>query len=184
MAGARSVEANKTMLTVTQLAKACNVSRTTVLYYERVGLLHPATRSDKGYRYYGEKEKQRFETILSYRSFGLPVQEIAPLLDELSEFSQQSALREQFNTLEKEIQSLRKQQQAIVSLLEQPMLFTENQLTKEKWVAILKNSGMSEEDMSNWHRQFEKAEPEAHQAFLESLQIDAAEIAQIRQQAK
>ena len=70
-----------------------------------------------------------------------------------------------------------------MSLLEQPVLFTDNQLTKAKWVAILKNSGMSEQDMDNWHKQFERAEPNAHQAFLESLQIDANEIAQIRKRS-
>lgn len=172
------------MLTVTQLANACDVSRTTVLYYERVGLLLPAIRSDNGYRWYGEKEQNRLKSILSYRSFGLPVQEIGALLDNQSDFSQQQALRDQFSALEREIQSLRKQQQAIVSLLEQPILFIDNQLTKDKWVAILKNSGMTEQDMANWHKQFERAEPNAHQTFLESLQIDAKEIAQIRKASR
>ena len=44
------------MLTVTQLAKAYNISRTTILYYERAGLLLNC-RSDNGYRWYGEKEQ-------------------------------------------------------------------------------------------------------------------------------
>jgi len=43
---------------------------------------------------------------------------------------------------------------------------------------------MNDEDMQNWHRQFEKLEPEAHQEFLESLQIDDNEIKQIRQWSK
>ncbi len=32
-------------LTVTQLARACGLSRTTVLYYESAGLLKPARRN-------------------------------------------------------------------------------------------------------------------------------------------
>ncbi|WP_394202958.1 MerR family DNA-binding transcriptional regulator [Shewanella waksmanii] len=36
------------MYTVSQLAKKCNTSRTTVLYYERQGLVQPALRSDNG----------------------------------------------------------------------------------------------------------------------------------------
>ena len=39
---------------------------------------------------------------------------------------------------------------------------------------------MTEEDMANWHKQFERMEPDAHQEFLESLQIDVDEIAEIR----
>ena len=45
------------MLTVTQIAKAYNISRTTILYYERAGLLLPHSRSDNGYRWYGKKSK-------------------------------------------------------------------------------------------------------------------------------
>ena len=61
------------MLTVTQLANACHVSRTTILYYERAGLLLPHYRSDNGYRWYGDKELKRLESIVSYRSFGLSI---------------------------------------------------------------------------------------------------------------
>lgn len=56
------------MLTVTQLANACHVSRTTILYYERAGLLLPHC-----YRWYGDKELKRLESIVSYRSFGLSI---------------------------------------------------------------------------------------------------------------
>ncbi|PSW18098.1 MerR family DNA-binding transcriptional regulator [Photobacterium sanctipauli] len=169
------------MLTVTALAKHCNVSRTTVLYYERAGLLQPAQRADNGYRYYGDKEIKRLESILSYRSFGIPVEDIAPLLDSQCEQSQQQLLTDQFNALESEIQRLRKQQSAIVATLNQPSLLTSGMLTKEKWTALLAASGMSEEDMTNWHIQFEKMEPQAHQQFLESLGIDTDEIERIRQ---
>ncbi len=38
--------------------------------------------------------------------------------------------------------------------------------------------------MQNWHKQFEKMEPDAHQEFLESLSIDAKEISEIRAWSK
>ena len=40
-------------LTVTRLARACGLSRTTVLYYESLGLLRPARRTPGNYRAYG-----------------------------------------------------------------------------------------------------------------------------------
>ncbi|PSW08271.1 MerR family transcriptional regulator [Photobacterium rosenbergii] len=172
------------MLTVTQLAKACNISRTTVLYYERVGLLQPANRSDNGYRWYGEKEVARLKSILSYRSFGLPVQEIGPMLERKKTVKQEQTLRNQFNALEQEIQTLRQQQKAILMVLEEPELLEKNQLTKARWVEIMRGAGFNEEDMTNWHKQFEKTEPDAHQEFLESLNIDADEIASIRRNSR
>ena len=53
-------------------------------------------------------------------------------------------------------------------------------LDKERWVAILEASGMSEQDMRRWHIEFERLSPQAHQDFLESLGIEKNEIDQIR----
>ncbi|MBE1275332.1 MerR family transcriptional regulator [Enterovibrio baiacu] len=172
------------MQTISQLAKQHRVSRTTILYYEREGLLNPAYRSENGYRWYGEKEVKRLSAILAYRSYGVPINKIAPLLDQENDMTQEQILRDQFNALENEIQRLRQQQKAIVILLEQPTLLEQNMVTKERWVDIMVAAGMSEEDMMNWHKQFEKMEPEAHQAFLESLNIDAEEITKIRTWSK
>ncbi|MBO9497103.1 MerR family transcriptional regulator [Thalassotalea sp. G20_0] len=172
------------MLTVTQLAKTCDISRTAVLYYERAGLLYPKTRSENGYRWYGNKEVKKLHSILAYRSFGLSVEDIATLLDRDKHVTQEQILLDQFNSLEKEIQKLRLQQKAIVMLLEQPNLLEQNMVNKERWTEIMKAAGLDDEAMKNWHIQFEAMEPEAHQEFLESLSISKDEIKAIRQWSK
>ena len=172
------------MLTVSQLAKWYGISRTTILYYERRGLLQPGFRSDNGYRWYGEKETSRLEAIMAYRSYGVPVKSIGMLLDRQKSIEQERILRDQFNALEKEIQKLRQQQKAIVMLLEQPYLMEQNMVNKERWSEIMKAAGFKDQDMHNWHRQFEKMEPEAHQEFLESLKIEKNEIKTIRDWSK
>ncbi len=53
-------------------------------------------------------------------------------------------------------------------------------INKDRWVEIMRAAGLSDQDMHNWHRQFERLEPEAHQEFLQSLSIPAAEIDSIR----
>jgi len=168
------------MLTVTKLANKFNVSRTTVLYYERVGLLEPALRSDNGYRWYGDKESSRLEKILSFRSFGLSIPQILTLLSLDDKDKQKTVMQHQFIKLEQSIDELRKQQKAIVSFLQQPELLENKMITKERWVEIMKASGLNETDMRNWHINFEKLEPEEHQKFLESLGISDAEIVKIR----
>jgi len=50
-------------LTVTRLARACGLSRTTVLYYESIGLLKPGLRSAGNYRLYSEKDLERLRQI-------------------------------------------------------------------------------------------------------------------------
>ena len=110
------------MLTVTQLARKYDISRTTILYYEREGLLMPHTRSENGYRWYGQTEVKRLEAIMAYRAFGIPVSNIAPLLNREDDREQERILRDQLMALENEIQKLRHQQKAIVLLLKQPSL--------------------------------------------------------------
>ncbi|OAN12990.1 MerR family transcriptional regulator [Photobacterium jeanii] len=168
------------MFTITQLARQCDVSRTTVLYYERAGLLEPASRTESGYRTYSHREVERLKSILSYRSFGVPVSDIAPLLETANEQEQEHILRRQFNALENEIQKLRKQQKAIFVMLNQNHEAQPSIISKERWVEMMAASGMSEDDMTNWHIQFEKMEPDAHQRFLTSLGIDENEISQMR----
>lgn len=171
------------MLTITELARRCNVSRTTILYYERAGLLK-AQRASNGYRTYGNKELERLKSIVSYRSYGVPVSEIALLLESENEHEQEQLLRNQFNALEDEIQRLRNQQKAILTTLNQSTNNEPDILTKERWTELMAASGLSNEDMTNWHIQFESMEPDAHQRFLASLGIDEDEIAEIRQSFK
>ena len=168
------------MLTVSKLARKFGLSRATVLYYEREGLLEPAYRSDNGYRWYGDKEIERMKRITGYRSYGVPVSEIRDLLDKESEQAVEQALRKRFDQLEVDIKALRGQQSAIVAILEHASLEEEAAMSKERWTAIMQAAGMSDEDMLNWHREFEAREPQAHREFLESLNLDTAEVARIR----
>lgn len=168
------------MFTVTQLAKHCDISRATVLYYERAGLLKPKLRSENGYRWYSEKELNTLKDILRFRSFGIAVADIKNLVEHNNQETQSQILNNQFNQLELQILELRKQQSAIVALLQQPQLLEKNMVTKQRWVEIMVASGFSDDDMIKWHQNFEKMEPQEHQKFLESLGIEQEEISQIR----
>jgi hypothetical protein len=53
-------------------------------------------------------------------------------------------------------------------------------VTKEKFTAILRASGFTEEDMRRVHPEFESNAPNEHQEFLEFLHIPEEEIRSIR----
>lgn len=168
------------MYTVTQLAKRANISRTTLLYYEKEGLLMPALRAENGYRYYGEKEANKLAAIVSYRAYGLSVANIATLLNEEHALEQPQLLKQHFNQLEQEVAKLRLQQRAVVIMLKAPELLENEMVNKQRWVEIMVEAGFDEDAMARWHQTFEKLEPEEHQKFLESLGIEAEEIKRIR----
>lgn len=168
------------MLTVTQLANKHAISRATILYYERAGLLLPKVRADNGYRWYSDREEERLQAILSYRSSGIPVAQILDLLDRKEGQSQFHILKNHLHDLGNEIELLKQQQKAIIVFLQEPKLLEENMVTKERWVEIMKAAGFDEKAMTSWHQKFEEMEPEEHQKFLESLGIGIAEIKKIR----
>ncbi len=168
------------MLSVSQIAKRFGLSRTAILYYERRGLLKPAHRTSAKYRVYGEKEARVLEQICLYRSVGLSVSSIRAMLAN-SETNVASLLQRRLRELDTEIVKLRSHQAVILRLLQSKnILRRKRNMTKDKWVSIMKAAGFSEDDMHRWHREFERAAPNDHNEFLEFLHIPEAEITTIR----
>jgi DNA-binding transcriptional MerR regulator len=168
------------MLTVSQLARLCGLSRSTLLYYESIGLLSPACRSDSNYRRYSTPQLERLQTICAYRDAGLRLDDIQQILDEQSNEAT-TVLKRRLLELDREIETLREHQNAILRLLQaNDGRWRTSEMTKEKWVSIMHAAGLKEEDMRRWHTQFEQQAPEEHQKFLEYLQIPIDEIGKIR----
>ncbi len=169
------------MWTVTKLARSCGLSRTTVLYYESIGLLKAAPRKSGDYRRYGDRDRDRLRQICAYRDAGLKLADIRALLDG-SEHGSAAVLRRRMVEIDEEIGMLRRHQRAIARLLHVQFEFERTEMiTKEKWVQIMRNCGFTDEDMHRWHAEFEKSAPEEHQEFLQFLHIPEDEIRGIRQ---
>ncbi len=167
-------------LTVTNLARACKLSRSTLLYYESIGLLPRPRRTSGNYRLYTAKDIERLRQICIYRDAGVPLADIRSLLDGRRDDAA-AVLRRRLVELSTEIERLREQQNAIARLLKSAQkLRSIPMVTKEKWTAIMKAAGFSEEDMRRWHAEFEKSAPDEHQEFLEFLHIPAEELGRIR----
>lgn len=168
------------MLSVSQIAQRFGLSRTTILYYESCGLLQPAHRTSANYRLYGENEARVLEQICLYRSVGLSVSSIRTMLSS-QETDVAALLRRRLQELDSDINSLREHQRVILRLLQtKNILRRTKNMTKDKWVSIMKAAGFSEDDMHRWHREFEKAAPDDHNEFLNYLHIPVAEIKSIR----
>ncbi len=169
------------MMTVSKLASVCGLSRTTVLYYESQGLLKPAVRSESNYRVYGEREVERLRQIRVYRGVGMSVREIRTVLAG-PQNDVASALKRRLAEVDKEIETLRGHQQAILKLLQiKSIRKKDRKMTKDKWVAVMKAAGFTEDDMHRWHREFEKSAPKDHEEFLQFLHIPEKEIVSIRE---
>jgi len=168
------------MLTVGVLARRFSLARSTLLYYDAIGLLRPSGRSPAGYRRYGPDDVQRLEAICRYRRAGLSLKSIGEILDGPSD-GLARVLEQRLAELDGEIAALHDQVRLIAGLLRRPDLLERTRvIDKRTWVGLLAASGMSEEAMRHWHAAFERSAPAKHQRFLELLGLPGDEIAAIR----
>ncbi|MGH2398114.1 MAG: heavy metal-responsive transcriptional regulator [bacterium] len=63
-----------------EFAKKAGVSAKTIRYYEEIGLLPPAPRTESSYRQYAEKDVERLEFIRSAKGLGVSLDEIKEVL--------------------------------------------------------------------------------------------------------
>ncbi|MFH1981561.1 MAG: MerR family transcriptional regulator [Pseudomonadota bacterium] len=168
------------MTTIGRLARRYHLSRSTLLYYDRIGLLQPSGRSPANYRVYTKTDEARLGLICRYRAAGIALATIGEML-EAGDCAVVGALQDRLHVLNEEISHRRGQQHFIVSLLKhKAVLDSPAVMTKARWTALLRAAGMSDTDMMRWHAEFERMAPDAHAHFLQSLGIPADEIALIR----
>ncbi len=171
-------------LTIGRLARRFGLSRSTLLYYDRIGLLRPSGRTGANYRRYAPEDSERLAQICRYRSAGVPLGDVARILSS-GGGEVAAVLERRLAALNQEIARLRAQQDVIVRILRRPSLRRRVRgLDKDGWVALLRAAGLDDAGMETWHREFERLAPEAHQDFLESLRIPAGDIRSIRAWAR
>lgn len=168
------------MYTITALARQFGLSRGTLLYYDRIGLLTPSARSDAGYRLYSPADQARLAAICVYRQAGLAMEDIACILATEGD-ADADLLQRRLRELGEEIRGLQVKQRVLAGMLKAVSGGNlAGQIDKDAWVAMLRAAGMDDAAMARWHREFETRSPQAHHDFLLSLGITVDEVLQIR----
>lgn len=171
-------------MTISQLARRHGVSRATLLYYDRVGVLRPSGRTYQGYRCYTAADDARLKQIRLYRELGLPLAQIQKLAGRRSR-ALAGALERQLRELASQIHALRGRQRMIVALLGRRRLLEQTGVIgRDAWVALLRDCGFSEDEMHAWHRDFERTDPEYHERFLRFLGLSPERICAVRERAR
>ncbi|MBQ3269161.1 MAG: MerR family transcriptional regulator [Clostridia bacterium] len=91
------------MMTVHEVSALTGVSVRALQYYDRLGLLPPARRTEAGYRLYDDSSLERLQQIMLFRELEFPLKEIGRIIDS-PEFDRTRALEQQIEllTLKKE----------------------------------------------------------------------------------
>jgi DNA-binding transcriptional MerR regulator len=167
--------------TISKLARAFGLSRSTLLYYDRIGLLPSSGRTSSGYRCYTDDDRRRLERICSYRLAGLSLAEIQAVISSDGEPSV-AVLEKRLRDIGDQILEMKRKQRLLASMLKgMASGGCPAAVDKEMWVSMLRAAGLDESAMERWHTEFELRAPEAHHEFLLSLGIPEREAVQIRE---
>ncbi len=168
---------------ITELAQRFGLSRSTLLYYDRIGLLPPSGRTEANYRRYTQEDLAKFERICFFREAGLSLAEIGHLLEKTSDDS--SILERRLSEIGQEIARLKAQQRVLAGMLKKVTTGIDGSgLDKELWLSLLKACHFDEAALKRWHIEFERRAPNAHHAFLLNLGLCEKEALQVRMLTK
>lgn len=104
-------------------AKASGVSAKMIRHYESVGLLPPASRTDAGYRLYGEKDIRTLQFIRRSRDLGFSIEEIRGLVSLWQDKTRPSrevkaVARQHLDFLDRKLEELQSMKNALSHLVD------------------------------------------------------------------
>jgi len=168
------------MYRITELARQFGLSRSTLLYYDRIGLLTPSGRTESNYRFYSQTDKDKLESICSLRQSGVDIEGIRSILATAGDDTT-AVLHRRLAEINKEMRALMTKQRLLAGMLKlQGEGGPTNTVSKDMFVSMLRAAGMDDNAMRQLHVEFERREPDAHHMFLLSLGISDKETLEIR----
>ncbi len=110
--------------TTGEFAKLCKVNKQTLIYYDQIGLLSPAMKDDKDYRYYSIAQYDYFSVIELLKAVGMSLKEIQTYMADKSPDNFLQLMQQQKEVVEKKRQELR----MIENMIDVKILSTEEAL--------------------------------------------------------
>lgn len=99
---------NKIYLSTGELAKMLGVSKQTLIYYDKIGLISPVKRDEKEYRYYTLKQADELDSILTFRNLRVPIETLKEYFSARNPEGCVEMLKKQKESVNLEIQKLEK----------------------------------------------------------------------------
>lgn len=114
----RQVRMERSLYSVSDLCTLCGITRKTLFYYDRIGLLKPAARTgSQNFKMYAEEQVSRLMEIRQYRDAGLNLSEIRQILDD-PDAERDRILKGAMKRLEKELREKEDHIRSLKQLME------------------------------------------------------------------
>lgn len=139
------------MYRISELATAVGLSRTALLYYEKLKLIS-GKRLDNGYRVYSDRDRQRIRLIQQLQAGGLTLKDCKACLEAKVD---RALLEHRLQTLEHEIEQKQRSRELLAAML-------------------------GEGDLKAWHEGLDKLAPDAHLEWLIKQGFDEKEALRLK----
>ena len=97
----------KNLFSIGEVSKYQNISKQTLIFYDKIGLFRPAyVDPENGYRYYSAGQIDYLDTILIMKKIGFSLSEIKEHMEHYNIDSSLIALRKQLSVIEQQIHEL------------------------------------------------------------------------------
>jgi len=127
-------EKNVKFLTTGEFAKLCKVNKQTLFYYDQIGLLSPAYKNEKGYRFYSINQMEFFHVIDLLKELGMSLHDIQQYTHNKSPQKFLSLMYQQKEEIvrkRQEIEMKERQIEAKITLMEEASQIDFHQITLE-----------------------------------------------------
>ena len=95
------------LFTIGEISKHQNISRQTLIFYDKIGLFRPAyVDPENGYRYYSAAQLDYLDTICIMKKFGFSLDEIKAHMKSYTLDTSLIALRKQLTIIDRQIKDL------------------------------------------------------------------------------
>lgn len=101
------------MYAISEMASLFNVSRQTLIYYDKIGLFKPAVVNEKGYRFYSPTQIPLMRLICMLRDLGLELDEIDRLTSTFDIGEMTDHLRSRVQALDEQIAELKAERASV-----------------------------------------------------------------------
>ena len=99
-----------------EVSKLFNITRDTLLHYDKIGLLSPKKDDKNGYRYYNIEDLNYLTDIIFYKSLNLPLNDINKVIKDSSPEEILDLIKEKEIYIKKELDKIKKVQQRLESM--------------------------------------------------------------------
>lgn len=152
------------MVSISRVSKVVGVARSTLLYYERIGIVIPERNPDNGYRDYSQKDIDTLLLVRQLQQVGFSLKESVEVMEGTLD---PDIIRKRYQTLEQQIESMIMAKGVLKTLLGR---------------ATGETSAGDDFDSRgrNWHAECERKGADAHSAWLQRLGFSEKESLYIR----